>query len=332
MSERLSWRHVLLAAAPLVLASACKPNLGSPPSIVDDLEPRILAVRGVPAEAAENTPVTYDVLAANSDGRVAMPNVAWSQCDERKPPAEGNAVAAACLAPDTVETAAPTFQADMPDGACKRFGPQSDVDKNMVPLRPNDPDATGGFYQPVRARLAAGGGESIAFALERIKCRLTNASPDATGKFNDLYKLNQNPTIAGFTLDPDGAPVSLFSRATGAAAPPPPTAPSTWVAARSPYELELTWTADSLESFPVWNIGAQTVDLHREAISVSWYATSGTFEHDRTGHAETEPDVTTRNRWTAPVTMTTVNVHFWIVLRDSRGGIDFAEALVEVRP
>jgi hypothetical protein len=322
-----------LGLLPLVLAWGCKPDLGSPPSIVDSPEPRILAVRGFPAEAAENSPVTYDILAANNLGRVARPSVGWSQCDERKPPAEGNAVAAACLASDIPEIMGPTFEADMPDGACKRFGPQSDIDsKTMIPLRPHDPDATGGFYQPVRARLDAEGAGSIAFALERIKCRLTNAPPDLTGKFNEQYKLNQNPTIAGLTLDPDDAPVSLFARAPMAAPPPAPTAPATWVGANSSYDLEVAWSPESPEGFPVWNIATRTIDLHREAISVSWYATDGTFEHDRTGRAETETDLTTHNRWTAPATTTTVNVHFWIVLRDSRGGIDFSEALVEVRP
>ncbi len=341
MTKRLTAWQALAWAAPLLLTAACKPDLGSPPSIVDAPEPRILAIRGVPAEAAENTSVVYDILAASKDGRVAMPSVAWHQCDKRKPPAEGNAVAAGCLdlaqdptdPGDSPEMTGTTFKADMPDGACKRFGPQSDIDpKTMIPLRPHDPDATGGFYQPVRARLGADGAESIAFALERIKCRLTNAPPDLTGQFNDMYKLNQNPTIAGLTLDPDGGPVSLFARAPMAAAPLPPTAPATWVGANSPYDLEVSWSADSPEAFPVWNISTRTIDLHREAISVSWYATDGTFEHDRTGRSESETELTTRNRWTAPATTTTMNVHFWIVLRDSRGGIDFSEALVEVRP
>ena len=60
--------HVKLLASsliwsPLVLASACRPNLGNPPSIVDG--PRILAIRGTPPEAAPGASVTYDILAVD---------------------------------------------------------------------------------------------------------------------------------------------------------------------------------------------------------------------------------------------------------------------------
>jgi hypothetical protein len=323
-------RAGLCAGAVLALTLACKPNLGSPPSIVDGL--RLLAVRGLPAEAAEGTSVTYDVLAVDEMGRVANPTVGWYQCDERKPPAEGNAVAAACLSTDKMETTGTTFMANVPVGACKRFGPQTDVDKNNVSLRPNDPDVTGGFYQPVRARLTKDGAESLAFALERIKCPLTNTPPDATGTFNATYKLNVNPTIASLTLDPDGQPDPLYTRAAKAPAPPPPTTPVTGVGPGAGFDLELAWSDDSPESFPVWNPTTQAIDTHREAMSVSWYATDGSFEHDRTGRGETEMDLSTRNRWTAPPVATATLVHVWIVLRDSRGGIDFAESLVEVRP
>jgi hypothetical protein len=322
-------RRALLWAAPFFVlgAGACKPNLGSPPSIVEG--PRLLAVRGLPPEAAESAPVTYDVLAVDVDGRIASPIVAWAQCDQRKPPAESNAVAAACL-DVPAEKAGPTYTAELLPDACKLFGPQPDVDANMVPIRPRDPDVTGGFYEPVRAVLQKDGATAIAFALERITCRLTNAPQDIAGQYAELIKPNQNPTLARLTLDPDGGPVPLYARAPRAAAPPPPAAATTWVSARSTYSFELAWTDDTPEAFPVWNRATQTLDMHREALSVSWYATDGAFEHDRTGRGETEEDPTTRNTWTAPATPGLV--HLWIVLRDSRGGIDFAEALVEVRP
>jgi hypothetical protein len=308
------------------LATACKPNLGSPPSIVET--PRLLAVRGLPAEAKPNASVSYDVLAVDVDGRVAAPAIGWVQCEERKPPAEGNAVAAKCLTIEDVATG-PTFVAMMPPDACKKFGPQADLDENKVPIRPRDPDSTGGFYQPVRAIFTKNDETSIAFALERLTCPLANAPSEVSSMFASLAA-NLNPTLAGFTLDPDGDPVTLYTRAPKAPAPPPPSAAATYVGPSSSYELEVSWADDSPEPFPVWNGPTKTVDMHREAMSVSWYATAGEWDHDRTGRGETEPELTTRNRWTSPATASLV--HFWIVLRDSRGGIDFAEAILEVRP
>jgi hypothetical protein len=312
---------LLLSSVLVVLAPACKPDLGAPPSLIEG--PRILAVRGVPAEAPEGSDVTYDMLAVDVTGRIASPAVTWAVCGERKPPAETNAVSAACLdltkVPDQAGPA-PTFTAPMLSDACKKFGPQPDVDENKVPVRPHDPDVTGGFYQPVRAGLDLGGFTAIAFAMERIKCRLANAPSDVAAMVN-ASPPNKNPALARLTLDPDGTPVDLVE------AGQPPAAPVT-VSPSSPFALELAWTADTPETFPVWNAATEMLEMHREALSVSWYVTGGTFDHDRTGRDEDEADQPTRNVWLAPATPGIV--HLWVVLRDSRGGVDFAEGAVEV--
>ena len=314
-------KSMFIAAAPLVLAAACKPNLGDPPSVVNSA--RLLAVRGVPAEAAQGESVTYDVLAADTDGRIAIPPVTWATCHEPKPPAEANAVSAACLTiPDETPQPQPTFTADMPAKACKQFGPQPpEVEAGKPPIRPRDPDVTGGFYQPVRAILQGG---TIAFALERIKCPLANAPVDITGMFNMTYKANVNPTLKSVTLDPDGTPQDLFVK-------DQPQVPHS-VSSGAAVTLATTWTDDTPESYPVFNTTTQQLDTHREALSVSWYATGGTFDHDRTGRGEAETEVTTTNVWTAPEVVEKTTVHLFVVLRDSRGGVDFAGFDLEVDP
>jgi hypothetical protein len=314
----------LALLGPIVLATACKPNLGSPPSLIQG--PRILAVRGTPAEAAENDPVTYDILAVDPNGRIQSPVVTWSLCHDPKPPASANAVAAACLeTPDDTPAPSPTFMADMPDGACRVFGPQPpDVMPGKPPLRPQDPDPTGGFYQPVRATLVAGDVTERAFALERLKCHLANAPADVTAMFNAMIKPNQNPQIESVTLDPAGSPVALFAKGQTAM----PAAPT--VAPGAPVTLEVAWTAATPETYPVFNLVTQVLDTHRESLSVSWFATDGTFQHDRTGRGEAETDLTTEDVWTAPPTPGVV--HFWILLRDVRGGVDFAETALMVGP
>jgi hypothetical protein len=316
----------LLGAAPLLVATGCKPNLGDPPSVVAG--PRILTVRGTPAEAAPNDPVVYDVLAVDVTGQITPPPVSWATCNKPKPPAEANAVSSECLGMIPEETPPqPTYMAMMPAKACKQFGPQPpDVERGQPPVRPRDPDVTGGFYQPVRAVLQVDSqvdSDPIAFALERIKCGLSNAPNDITGTFNMTYKANVNPKIAAVSLDPDGDPAPLF--------PPQQLA---WVGAGGATTFEVSWTPETPESYPVYDPGTQMIDTHREALSVSWYATAGAFDHDRTGRGESEPELATQNRWAPPAVAgpAPLVVHFWVVLRDSRGGVDFTGFDLEVRP
>jgi hypothetical protein len=243
-------RKIFVAAAvPFILALACKPDLGSPPSLI--VGPTIIAVRGTPAEAAEDAPVTYDVLAVDVSGRIQSPSMTWATCSDPKSPAQIDAVNPKCLAIPDEAGPSPTFMTMMPDGACKVFGPQPpDVTAGQPPLRPQDPDVTGGFYQPVRARLTADGDVVTAFALERLTCRLANAPSDITGEFNMMIKPNQNPTIASVTLGPAGTPVTLF-----AAGQPPAATPT--VAAGAPVTLEVAWPATTPETYPVFNLIAR---------------------------------------------------------------------------
>lgn len=59
----ITTRMIARAATALALAAGaagCKPDLGSPASLVTG--PRVLAVRGTPAEAYPGTMVAFDVL------------------------------------------------------------------------------------------------------------------------------------------------------------------------------------------------------------------------------------------------------------------------------
>ena len=94
--------------------------------------------------------------------------------------------------------------------------------------------------------------------------------------------------------------------------------------------LEASWDAGVAETFPVYDIRAVTLVAHREALRVAWFATSGAFDHDVTGRAEDDLAVSTENGWLAPTSPGIV--HIWLVLRDSRGGTDFAEFVLSVGP
>lgn len=321
MRHRLLWTGLLGLAATAV---GCKPDLGSPQSLV--IGPRFLAMRGVPPEAAESGVVTYDALVVDTNGTVADAAFGWAQCLIPDPPANGNDVSSGCLSiPDDTTAPSPTFTAPLPANACTLFGPETPPPmKGQPPTRPADPDTTGGFYQPVRATWQSDAGPELAFALERITCPLANAPTDIAGQFASTYVPNNNPTVADLLLDPAGAMTSLYA-AGQTAAPQAAT-----VSAGQKVTLQADFGADSAETFVHWNVSTLSLDMQRESLSLSWFATGGAFEHDATGRSQSETETFTQNTWTAPTT--SGPVYLWTVLRDDRGGVDFASAEIDVMP
>jgi hypothetical protein len=331
----------LLGLGAVIGAASCRPDLGAPSSLIQG--PRLLAVRGTPPEAKEGAGVTYELLAVDVTGTTPAPPASWAVCQEPRPPSESNSVSAACLTIPDQGGPAPTFTApitaanrDDPTttGACSIFGPlRPPLDPNA---RPRDPDVTGGFYQPVRVTLPGPGGSLLrAFDLERIQCRLANAPIDVAGQFNNPYDAvtnpsgyppNRNPALAQVTFAvAGGAPSVLPAIVDGMPASPAPA-----VARGESVTLEASWNAEEAETFPVYDIRSVTLAAHREALSVSWFATGGAFDHDVTGRAEDDPALATANGWIAPSEPGTV--HLWLVLRDSRGGVAFSEHALEVAP
>ncbi len=310
----------------VVAALGCKPDLGAPQSLI--IGPTILAIRGTPPESAEGGMATYDALTVDVSGTVAAPQINWALCLAPNPPANGNDVADACLTiPDDTTMPAPTFTATLSSNACTLFGPEAPPPmKGQPPMRPADPDTTGGFYQPVRATWESDAGPLLAFAQQRITCRLANAPTDVAAMYAADYVPNNNPTLADLVLDPSGTATSLYV-ADETAAPPAAT-----VSAGQKVTLQADFSSDSAETFLFWNVLTLTLDMQRESLRLSWFATGGAFEHDATGRGQTETETFTQNVWTAPATPGPV--YFWTVLRDDRGGIDFdlISAEIDVTP
>jgi hypothetical protein len=141
---------------------------------------------------------------------------------------------------------------------------------------------------------------------------LANAPIDVSREFVNTYTKNLNPVIDHVTLDPDGGATLLVG--TGAAT-------GVTVAPGATTTIELAWPADTPEGYPVYDLASRTLIPHRESLRVSWFATAGSFPKDTTGRGEEETELFARNDWTAPDVAG--DVHFWVVLRDSRGGLDF---------
>jgi hypothetical protein len=252
----------------------------------------------------------YTVLVATPDGPIATPAAGWAFCSTPKALTENGAASASCLGEGARPLAdgVPSIDAAMPADACSLFGPEV----TSAELRPRDPDITGGYYQPLRVVLGAAEGTVTAFGLERIACALTNAAADITADFGDRYEPNENPVLEPLTSVVEGSSVGLDAIPRGAKV-----------------TFRASWPEDSAERYVVYDLATRSLVERRETMRVSWFATAGSFESDRTGRAEDEVATFTENQWTAPSEARTV--HLYVVLRDARGGVAFATHTVTTR-
>jgi hypothetical protein len=70
------------------------------------------------------------------------------------------------------------------------------------------------------------------------------------------------------------------------------------------------------------------VEMH-EQLRVSWYATAGSFEHDRTSENVDSSSNASENVWSAPLKKSTVR--FWVVIRDNRRGVGWRSFELKVQ-
>jgi hypothetical protein len=302
----------------LLAAGACKPAVGRAPSLI--VGPEILAIRGEPAEVSPGISVTYRFLMVSNSGTVTDAQGVWDVCKQPKPPSESNAVASACVRSDPGTDVGATFTAPVPSDACSLFGPNTPASNPGEPtLRSRDPDITGGYYLPVRLLVDDGTGANLmAFAFERIFCGLGGAPLTAIQDYNTNYKKNSNPVLQGLAMvDAGGALVDLLG---GAAT----------VTGGSAIALAASASPDSAESFPVYDSTSQSLNQDVESLRLSWFASDGTFKDDRT---YADPDsLVANNTWTAPPVAQSEVIPMWVVLRDSRGGVDFVSTSLTVVP
>lgn len=285
------------ACALLVLVLAgCRPDFEDDPALV--VAPRILAVKSEPAEAKPGASEELSALIAlptAADGGLAPE---WSFCLAPKSVAEDNVVSTACLGALARVGEGSRVTAVLPSNGCSLFGP------NPPPggFRPRDPDATGGYFQPLRVDLP---GADPLFHLARLSCQLGSASADIATAFAAAYVQNQNPKLLPLSATTLGASVDLGAVPRGAH-----------------IELDAAWTADDAESYAYFDRASQAILTRREAMSVAWYVSAGKLALESSGRAETDPALDAANTWVAPNQPATA--HLWVILRDSRGGTDFA--------
>lgn len=259
--------------------------------------PRLVAVRAEPPESARGQSVTYEAFVASPDGSPAIETIHWAFCAAPKPLTENNSVSDACLgdAVRIISGQGLVTTAETPTDACQLFG----SDTPPGDFRPRDADETGGFFQPLRLQ----GMGQTAFAFERITCNLSNAPLDVAVKFTQQYVPNQNPRLLPIRANVDDQDTSLDALPAG-----------------RDVQFEVVWNLEDAEPFVYFDPNLQNLIPRREALRAFWYATEGVFEHDVTGRGEEDAENTSSNTWRAP--KTSGPVFLWVVLRDSRGGID----------
>ena len=296
---RRAWRT---AAALLAAALACKPDFGPNDGLVTS--PLVLAVKAEPPEAAPGMAAVYTALAVGSSAPSSA--IVWRFCTAPKSLGDDNVVSPACFDADSLVAAgagSPVTAATPKDG-CSVFGPAT----ASAGARPPDPDGTGGYYQPLRVDWA---GADPTFYLARIECGLAGASSAIATQFAHAYVANANPHLTPLVATSSGNPVSLSS-----------------VPANGRVDFSIGWGASDAEIYAYYDPSSQTLITKRESMEVTWRASGGAFDTESTGRSETDSATTTANGWTAPSTAGPLQV--WVVLRDSRGGVDFATYGVDV--
>jgi hypothetical protein len=279
------WRLQLgVLAVNLFTMSGCQDALDQRLAIID--APRVLAIVSEPAEVKPGGHVTYSSLVATLGGPAAD-SADWGLCVAPKAPTEDNSVSSDCTGNDSLVELGdgPTAAAIVPSDACTLFGP----DVPPGGFRPRDPDATGGFYQPVRAVTL----DELAFGFTRITCKLGTAPSDVAHDYDLHYVANANPTVS-LAIDPQE-----------------PTAGEA-------VTITASWPASAAESYLYYDPQSQTLVTRRESMRMSWFATGGELPVDATAVGETDDATSVSTTWRAPAQS---SAWLWIVLRDSRGGI-----------
>lgn len=341
----------------LILATVCgcADPLADTTSRVD--APRVLAIRTTPAEALPNQLVHLEALYADATGALAIAPIRQTFCTARKPLAELGPVSRECLDPESDELVllgdGREVDGRLPREVCQLFGPNPPAAQPGEPNgRPVDPDATGGYYQPVLVFRTDDPTLDPTVSAVRVLCGLASAPTDAVTEFNTRYRRNENPTFDAVELLEGGVTVAVPED--GAGVPPRvmagssvsftvrwPACPTTDVCGDGICSIDETRTScvadcttpvgcGGSERYLVYDSAVRELSVRREAMRVAWYATRGAWDVPRTGRASDDPERGSDNVFVAPSEAGEVVIY--LVLRDDRGGTAFAAHRLDVVP
>jgi hypothetical protein len=340
-----------LALVWLVFAG-CRPDTEGGAALIDS--PRVLAIRSVPAEVEPGKPVSYSALYATPESSSSS-RLSWALCTARKPLAVAGPIALECLepsGPDMIPLGeGATVMGTLPADGCRVFGPSPPAPKMGEPAaRPADPDSTGGYFQPLTVR-APDSNAQYAIGFTRLLCGPGSATQQQSFDFARDYRTNEIPALNRVQVDPDGNSRELSDspdEPTPIAAGEPVTLRALWAdcpqdascgdgicgaaedRANCPADCSTPHGCSGSEPYVYVDPIARALVKRREAMRASWFATAGTFAHDRSGRPEAEADRPySDNDWTPP--LEAGDVKLWVVLRDDRGGVGYRSFYARVQ-
>lgn len=299
-------RLVLVLVA--CLGSACFPSLEEESYLLT--EERILAIRGIPAEARPNTPVRYEVLIAAPDGTQEV-ELRLAYCTEPRSADERTGVSAACLQGQALQSV--EVETELLADACARFGPNTPPSQEgMRPRRPADPDPTGGYYLPIQVQRVENASLQ-SFGFHRVRCDLAGATRDIFDEYQERYLENRHPQIAALFAQQGSETHDLLVEPRR-------------VSRGQSVLLVGQARADAFEDFVVYSAEDARLFDRKERLTLNWYVTGGQLERSRQSLDPARREAKTE--WRAPDSAGPV--HGWLVLRDDRGGAAWSEFLIEV--
>lgn len=294
---RVAASMLVVAVHGVVALAGCAPAMVDEPWRVT--APRVVAVVAEPAEVRPGARVVLEAVIAAPRSAIADAEVRWVRwvrCEAPVPFSQNEAGDGACHAAlgDAVSQA-PRTTLEIPADVCAVFG----ADVASAATRPRDPDATGGFYQPV----AVGLGEARSTAFVRLGCRPGGLGAEAARAFEAQARPNRNPS---FTLggSVDGVSVAWLELPAGGAV-----------------DLFADWSAAPEESFPSVELSTGRLASQLERYDVTWLVTDGWLDGARSSSG--------RGRWRLPTLPGEGTL--WAVLRDTRGGASVAEVAARWR-
>jgi hypothetical protein len=268
------WRGAILLL-PWAIA-ACAPEGDVSRTLI--VNPRVLAIKAEPPSVApgESTTVSALIVGVGTE----TPSVSWLRC--RRAPRPGDAVN-----PDCVDTPVADYLEPIGDGPTIITAMPSDVTAAAL----GEPDASGGVYLPLVARVALAG--QTLLATYRLRLSMPG---DA----------NHNPALSDLVLvaaDGSTTPIDVAN---------PPR-----VRAGDQLTLQAAVGDGSVESYPAALGGATAT----ERLLTSWFSTAGRFSKERSDGAQ--PTTVLELVGAVPAAGNPIDV--FAVIRDDRGGTDYVQ-------
>lgn len=306
--------YVQLWCVALAFTYGCVPAIEDDPSLA--LEGQILGVRFQPAEVKpEGETRATALIVSEEEDRTA--DVAFSMCVARKPLSELGPVHPACLSEEKGNDALQALgkgsrvKLAVPKNACNLFGPQRPVaEPGQPPGRPVDPDASGGFYQPVIARL-----DDAVLGSLRLNCGVPGGTQAQVAQYNQEHEDNQNPTVKKVEIRVPGGQWEVISLDDQA---------PLRVSRNQIIRVRSEW--DELERYLYLDPESREFVKKTETLIASFYSSIGGFDEHRV-------QLDDKGRVTSEFESGSERgeIQVWIVVRDDRGGLGWESFKLDVR-